>query len=40
MSFGLKKASAIYQHLMTVISHDMLYDCLEDYFDDIIMKSK
>lgn len=37
---GLKIACAIYQHAMTPISHDMLYECLEDYIDDVIMKSR
>ena len=40
MPFGLKNASATYQHKMTTIFHDMMHHKLEDYVDDIIVKSK
>lgn len=40
MPFGLKNADVTYQHAMTTIFHDMLHGCLEDYVDDIIVKSK
>lgn len=33
MPFGLKRA-------MTVIFHDMMHDCIEDYVDDVAVKSK
>ncbi|XP_030924874.1 uncharacterized protein LOC115951886 [Quercus lobata] len=38
MPFGLKNAGATYQ--MTVIFHDMMHQELEDYVDDIVVKSK
>lgn len=38
--FGLKNADASYQHAMTDIFHDMLHNFLEDYIDDIFVKSK
>ena len=40
MSFGLKNACAIYQQAMTTIFHDMMHQELEDYVDDIVVKSK
>ena len=40
MLFGLKNAGAIYQQIMTAIFHDMMHQELEDYVDDIIVKSK
>ncbi|KAH9320409.1 hypothetical protein KI387_044509, partial [Taxus chinensis] len=39
MPFGLKNAGATYQCAMTVIFHDMISDIMEDYFDDILVKS-
>lgn len=38
MSFGLNSVSATYQRAMTIIFHDMLYRCLEDYVDNIVVK--
>ena len=40
MPFGLKKASATYQRTMTIIFHDMMHHELEDYMDDIVVKSR
>ena len=40
MPFGLKNAGATYQRTMTAIFHDMLHRELEDYVDDIVVKSK
>ncbi|XP_075670330.1 uncharacterized protein LOC142640120 [Castanea sativa] len=40
MPFGLKNACAIYQRSMTAIFHDMIHRELEDYVDDIVVKSK
>ena len=40
MPFGLKNASATYQRVMTVIFHNIMYQELEDYVDDIVVKSK
>lgn len=40
MPFEVKNASAIYQHVMTTIFHDMMHDCMKDYVDDIVVKSK
>lgn len=40
MPFGLKNASATYQHTMTTIFHDMMHHELEDYVDDIVKKSR
>ena len=40
MPFGLKNAGATYQRTMTAIFHDMLHWELEDYVDDIVVKSK
>ena len=38
--FGLKNASATYQRVMTAIFHDMMHQELEDYVDDIVVKSR
>lgn len=38
--FSLKYAGATYQRTMSVIFHDMLHNCLEDYVDDILVKPK
>ena len=40
MLFGLKNAGATYQQTMTAIFHDMMHQELEDYIDDIVVKSK
>ena len=40
MPFGLKNVGAIYQRTMTAIFHDMIYEKIEDYVDDIVVKSK
>ena len=40
MPFGLKNAGATYQRAMTAIFHDMMHQELEDYVDDIVVKSK
>ena len=40
MPFGLKNASATYQRVMTTIFHDMMHKEIEDYMDDIVVKSK
>ena len=40
MQFGLKNAGATYQRAMTAIFHDMMQQELEDYVDDIVVKSK
>ena len=40
MPFGLKNAGIIYQRTMTTIFHDMVYKEMEDYVDDIVVKSK
>ena len=40
MPFGLKNAGATYQRAMTAIFHDMMQQELEDYVDDIVVKSK
>ena len=40
MPFGLKNASATYQQTMTAIFHDMIHKEMEDYVDDIVVKSK
>ena len=39
MLFGLKNAGATYQCTMTAIFHDMMHHELEDYVDDIVVKS-
>lgn len=40
MPFGLKNAGATYQRAMSAIFHDMMHDCVEDYVDDMVVKSK
>ena len=40
MLFGLKNADATYQRAMTAIFHDMMHKEIEDYVDDIVVKSK
>ena len=40
MPFGLKNASVTYERAMTTIFHDMMHQELEDYVDDIVVKSK
>ena len=40
MPFGLKNVGATYQRKMTAIFHDMMHQELEDYVDDIVVKSK
>ena len=40
MPFGLKNADATYQRIMTAIFHNMMHCELEDYVDDIVVKSK
>ena len=40
MPFGLKNVGAMYQRTMTAIFHDMIYEEMEDYVDDIVVKSK
>uniref|UniRef100_A0A2N9IE29 Integrase catalytic domain-containing protein n=1 Tax=Fagus sylvatica TaxID=28930 RepID=A0A2N9IE29_FAGSY len=40
MPFGLKNAGAIYQRAMTAMFHDMMHREIEDYIDDIVVKSK
>ena len=40
MPFGLKNVGATYQRTMTAIFHDMMHKEIEDYEDDIVVKSK
>ena len=40
MPFRLKNAGATYQHTMTTIFHNMMHRELEDYVDDIVVKSR
>ena len=40
MPFGLKNAGATYQRTMTAIFHNMMHKEMEDYVDDIVVKSK
>ncbi|XP_050248506.1 uncharacterized protein LOC126695728 [Quercus robur] len=40
MPFGLKNAGTTYQRAMTTIFHDMMHKEIEDYVDDIVVKSK
>ena len=40
MPFGLKNAGATYQRAMTAIFHDMIHGIVEDYVDDIVIKSR
>ena len=39
MPFGLKNTGTTYQRTMMAIFHDMMHQELEDYVDDIVMKS-
>lgn len=39
MPLGLKNASATYQRVVTTIFHDMMHKTMEDYVDDILVKS-
>ena len=38
--FGLKNTGATYQRTMTAMFHDMMHHEIEDYVDDIVVKSK
>ena len=40
MPFDLKNARAMYQHTMMAIFHDMMHQEMEDYVDDVMVKSK
>ena len=40
MPFGFKNAGATYQRTMTTMFHDMMHKEIEDYVDDIVVKSK
>ena len=40
MPFGLKNVGTTYQGAMTTIFHNMMYQELEDYVDDIVVKSR
>ena len=40
MPFGLKNARATYRRTMTAIFHDMMHREIENYVDDIVIKSK
>ena len=40
MPFGLKNASVTYQRPMIAIFHDMVHQELEDYVNDIVVKSR
>ena len=40
MPFGLKNAGLMYQWTMTTIFHDTMHKEMEDYVDDIVVKSK
>ena len=40
MPFGLKNAGTTYQRAMTVVLDGLLYEIVECYIDDIVMKSK
>ena len=40
MPFGLKNAIVTYQRAMTAIFHDMVHQELEDYVNDIVVKSR
>ena len=40
MLFVLKNAGATYHRTMTAIFHDMMHREMEDYVDDIVVKSK
>ena len=40
MPFGLKNAGAIYQRMATTLLHNVMYNEIKVYVDDMIMKSK
>ena len=40
MSSSLKNIGATYQRTMTAMFHDMMHQEIEDYVDDIVVKSK
>ncbi|CAL9011865.1 unnamed protein product, partial [Prunus brigantina] len=40
MPFSLKNAGATYQRAMTAVFHDMMGKEVEDYVDDLVVKSK
>ncbi|CAL2246607.1 unnamed protein product [Prunus armeniaca] len=40
MPFGLKNAGTTYQRVMTAVFHDMMGKEVEDYVDDLVVKSK
>ena len=40
MPFGLKNAGTTYRHTMIAIFHDMMHREIEDYVDDIVVKSR
>ena len=40
MPFGLKNAGVTYQRTMTAIFHNMMHREMEDYVDDILVKSR
>jgi hypothetical protein len=40
MPFGLKNVDATYQRAMTIVLEGLLYDIIECYVDDIVVKSK
>ena len=40
MPFSLKNVGATYQRAITAIFHDMMHKEIEDYVDDIVVKSK
>jgi hypothetical protein len=40
MPFGLKNARATYQRTMTTMFHDMMHHEIEDYVNDVVVKSK
>lgn len=40
MPFGLKNAGVTYQRVMMAIFHDLMHKIIEDYVDDLVVKSK
>jgi len=40
MPFRLKNVGSTYQHTMIAIFHDMMHQEMEDYMDDIVVKSR
>jgi len=40
MPFSLKNVGATYQRTMTAIFHDVMHEEMEDYVDDIVVKSR